>query len=555
LRAFGERERARGLRLGTNPYRGTRCLRAPTPLHPAAMQRLSVWLLAHRLHLAAVVAVGCFAVLVGRFWHPAFGFTKFLQIDETDRVAGIHELRENPIYFYPGQNGYDGAAYAQIAFHPLLDSSELKGAIDNVPYRARRILGSALAWTLAGGAEARIADVYAELNLGVWLVLAMVLWRLLPVSDVRSWFAWAGFLFSAGALHAVRLALTDLLAVTLLAAAMLFAERGRSRGALGILAVAGLARETAIVNVVALWRGPSTSLRAWAGNFVRGILVALPLIAWMLYVRAKAGAAPQGIGNFTWPLVGFIEKWGATFSNYAREPQFAWLNTTTLLATIALTVQAAFILRKPRGQDIWWRVALTGVAMLTCFGTAVWEGHPGAATRVVLPMSLAFAVLVVRERASLAWLVAGNLSLFSGMLALWHVPAGPEEFAAGRFDGGAYVARLGEGWLGRENAKGHVWSWTSQRGELMLKTWQLTPRLLHVRLSARALGPREMEIRQGNTVLWRGKVGTKRETIEFDGVRGGDNRLEFRTAAPPVPEGNMPDARALGFAIYDVSVE
>jgi hypothetical protein len=92
------------------------------------------------------------------------------------------------------------------------------------------------------------------LNLGIWLLFAGLLWRLLPVSDGRSWVAWAGLLFSAGALHVARLGLTDLLAVTLLALAMQQAERQRPWAALLVVALAGLARETALLGVVALWR-------------------------------------------------------------------------------------------------------------------------------------------------------------------------------------------------------------------------------------------------------------------------------------------------------------
>src|SRR5215207_44150 len=167
---------------------------------------------------AGFAAVAAFTVLAGRFWHPHYGFTKFVQLDEADARSGIPEIREHPVFVYEGFNGYDGAAYTQIAFHPLLDSPELQGAVGNVPYRARRILGSAVAWLLAGGNPARIATCYSGLNLVVWLALAALLWRVLPVTDARSWLAWIGAIFSAGALHSVRLALTDLLAATLVVA-------------------------------------------------------------------------------------------------------------------------------------------------------------------------------------------------------------------------------------------------------------------------------------------------------------------------------------------------
>src|SRR5262249_34867587 len=111
--------------------------------------------------IAAGLAIVGFAWLAGRFWHPYYGFTKFVQLDEADARNGIHEIREHPVFAYEGFNGYDGAAYTQIAFHPLLDAPELQPALGNVPYRARRILGSALAWLVAGGNPARIANVYA----------------------------------------------------------------------------------------------------------------------------------------------------------------------------------------------------------------------------------------------------------------------------------------------------------------------------------------------------------------------------------------------------------
>ena len=518
------------------------------------MSKLATWWWSRRLGLAGWAAVAAFAVLAGRFWHPAYGFTKFLQIDETDEVAGIHELRENPIYFYPGRNGYDGSFYVQIAFHPLLDTPEL-AAVDNLPYRARRILGSAVAWVFAGGQPTRIANVYAALNLGVWLVLAGLLWRLLPVRDWRGWVAWAGLLFSAGVLHAVRLALTDLLGLTLFAAAMLLAERRRPRGALGLLAFAGLARETTLSGVVALWRGPWNTRHAWLANLGRALLVTVPLAAWLGYVRWKAGPADQGLGNFTWPVTGFVEKWIATLASYRLEPEFTWLITTTLLALAGLTAQAVYLLRKPQLDDAWWRVGVVGMATMALLGTAVWEGHPGAAARVLLPMGLVFAVLAVRRRAAPVWFVLGNLSVFSGVLALWHVPQDVNELAAGRFDRGAYVVRLDASWSGRESNGRHVWAWATDHGRLAIETWPRVGASAKIRLAMRALSPRTVEIRQDATVLWRGPVGPTLQTIEFGGVHAGASALQFSTDAPPVREGSMPEARALGFAVYDLRIE
>ena len=94
----------------------------------------------------------------------------------------------------------------------------------------------------AAGNPAWIVHVYSLLNVAAWLALAVLLWRLLAVQSARGWLAWAGVLFSTGALSSVRLALTDLVALAILTGALLAAERGRRGWALGSVAAAGLAR-------------------------------------------------------------------------------------------------------------------------------------------------------------------------------------------------------------------------------------------------------------------------------------------------------------------------
>jgi hypothetical protein len=340
-------------------------------------------------------------------------------------------------------------------------------------------------------------------------------------------------------------------------AALWWSERGNRAGALGAMATAGLARETALANVVGLWRGPWVSRRAWWANALATGVVALPLAAWFLYVRWKAGPAAQGLGNFTWPVVGWVEKWVATFADFSRQPEFRWLNTTTLLALIALTVQAVFLVRRWRWENPWWRVGACGVAMMVLLGTSVWEGHPGAATRALLPMSVAFAVVAVREKASCHWLVGGGLAVFSGVMALWHVPQDPQELAAGS----SYVARLGDGWYGVERSRRASWAWAAQRGELKIATALGSRDAARLRLRLRATSEREVKVSVGAQVLWQGKVGERAEWITTGPVTraapgdGKEFTLEIASAAPATREGENPGARALGFAVYGVAIE
>lgn len=512
-------------------------------------------LLRRRIVLAGWVLALGFAVLAGRFWHPHYGFTRFIQLDEADRRSGIREMRENPVFWYAGENGYDGAAYAQIAFHPTLDSEELKAAVGHLSYRARRILLGALAWALSAGDPARIAGTYAALNLAVWAALALLLWRILDVSDARGLVAWAGVMFSAGALHSVRLALTDLLAATLAAWAVSAGERGRGGPAAVLIGAAGLARETALTAVAALWR-PKAGTTIGRGFRLAGLAV-VPLALWLGYVRWRLGPADQGFGNFTWPVVAWIDKWVEVIAAFPRHPDFRWLVTTTFLATVGLTAQAAYVLRRARPDDAWWRLGAAQVLLMALLGTAVWEGHPGAATRVLLPLGIVFAVLAVRDRASWRWLVAGGLVVFAGVEALRDVPAAPREISAGRFTGGSYSARLADGWHGREQHGNSVWAWSVGAAAVEIETAGLpADARVKVRLEMRGISARPLEVWQGESRVWTGEISTARAWIELPPLKkppAGDLRLELRSPAGPVAEG-VGGGRSLSFALSGVKV-
>jgi hypothetical protein len=497
--------------------------------------------------LVALALAGFFLVAVARFWHPVYGFTALIQLDATNDDLKIAAFREHPVYVYRDTGGYDGLYYAQIAHHPLLDAAELRPAMDNFSYRARRILPPAVAWLLGAGQPGAIIHVYALLNAGVWLLAAVLLWRILAVADFRGVLAWAGVLFSAGALSSVRYALTDLPALTLLAAAMWALERSRPRSASGWLAAAALARETAFVGVVGLLDRPWLSRK----NLLTLILAATPLAGWLIYVRWRVGPADAGWGNFTLPVAGLVEKWTDVLRTVAHptHPLLAW---TTLLAVIGLTVQAGFVLIRWRPADAWWRIAAAYTALMLMLGTAVWEGFPGAATRVLLPLTLAFNVVAVRTRAALAWLILGNLGVTAGLLTFVDVPNDSREIFAARSHGVATLVHVDAGWFGAEHTLRHVWSWCEGRGELNFETWPLTPLTGQFEFSLRSLTPRTVVVRQAGVELWRGPVGDKAVRVTFPLALGaGRTRLEFSSDTPGTRESPNADARALAFAIYD----
>jgi hypothetical protein len=497
---------------------------------------------------AGVAGVLLFLGLVGRFWHPVYGFTAFLQLDSSNDATKIGAFRETPVYVYRDTGGYDGLFYAQIAYHPALDSPELAPAVDGLAYRARRILLPALAWAAALGRPAWIVHADSVLNVAAWLALAALLWKLLAVRDGRGWLAWFGVLFSAGALGSVRLALPDLVALSILAAAILLLERGRLRSSLAGLAAAGLARETSLLALPGFWERPWLSRR----NLLACAAAIAPLALWIAYVRWRVGPGGAGARNFGWPLTGLAGKWIATLAAFRTEGDRR-LVLTTLLATVALTAQAAYLLVEAKLDDRWWRIGAAYAALLLVLGEAVWEGHPGAATRVLLPMTLAFNVLAVRRRASLLWLLAGNLAVAAGLLSMKDVPRDPAEIAAVRSGGAACIARLGEGWYGRENGGGRSWAWSRGRATILFEAWPRTRSAARFEFALNSLSPRRVVLRSGGQELWRGEIAsapTARQSVPVP-IGNGRATLEFATDAPPVREGPGADARLLGFALND----
>jgi hypothetical protein len=505
------------------------------------------------VRLLGLAAVLFFLGLVARFWHPVWGLTAFIQLDASYDSKKIAEFHTQPVYVFQDSGPYDGIAYSQIAYHPLLRAPELRGAVDNLSYRGRRILPPALAWILAGGNPRRIIQVYVLLNVFAWLILAALLWRLLAVEDFRSWLAWAGLLFSAGALASVRQSLTDLIALTFLAAAMAALESRRPGRAFAWLAAAGLSRETLLGALPGLWTAPWFS---WT-NARRTLIAVLPLLLWLLYIRRLLGPADSGWGNFTWPAAGFIEKWRASLADLAH-PQLPLLAWTTLLATLGLTVQAAYLLIRPRFSDPWWRIGAVYAVMLLGLGTAVWEGYPGAVQRVLLPLSLAFFVLARRRRAALAWILAGSLTACAGLPPLLDVPTDGREIAAARQGDDACLVHVGAGWHGCEHTSRHIWAWSDGSGpsQLDLTVWPQTDLTWRMDLFLRSPVPRTVVIRQDGAELWRGEVGPAKLPVSFSfHAAGGSAALEFSSPTPALRENAHPDARLIAFGIYDPKVQ
>ncbi len=493
-----------------------------------------------------------FVWLAARFWHPHYGFTALLQFDESASQVMLPALRDEPIFLHPGENGYDGLYYAQLAAAPALDDPGLRQALDSPSSRGRRILLSWIGWALGAGDPGRAVQVYAGLNIALWFGLAAVLWRIFPPGNWRTTAAWGGLLLSAGVLHNVRLSLTDLLALLLLVLAWRRVEAGRLLAAGIWLGLAGLARETALLGVVMLL----PSARRDLGRAVPALAAALgPLAVWMIHIRLQFGPTEPGLGNFTWPLLGWLKKW-AEIARLPEETNYFWLAVTTALAHVTLTAQAVYLVRQRSPGDAAWRLGAGFVLLLAALGPAVWEGHPGAATRVLLPLAFAFNVLAMRRRANWGWLVAGNLGLFAGVLALWQAPRDPREVAAGRAGAFTYVVRTSDAFHQGEHRGRKTWAWCPGDGTLAAEIRPQAQAEVRPRLALRAFEPGRVQVRHAGSVIWEGLLTKQVRWIDLPSLPVADGRLvlQLSSLAPGRPEHDGPGARTLAFAVYGVEL-
>lgn len=359
------------------------------------MPRLAYWLIA-----------ALFTLLVASKFDARTGFSSLIRFGADRTESRLPRLAALPIATAPNSSGYDGQFYAQIAFAPALTDPALPTALDAPSYRARRILVPATAHLVALGQPAWILQVYALLNVACWAVFAFLLHREIGSSTGQAFARWFACVFSLGVLDSVRQSLVDLPALLLL----LLTLRAVRQPARGIWAALGhLTKETNLLASCALAAAPGTRPR----NVLWLPLSVLPLFVWLAYVAYRLPPGVSGWGNFTWPFLGAIEQFAVSVAEIATGPTDS-RHLFALLAIPGLFVQAAVLLLHRTPAAAWWRIGVAYAALLVFLGPWVWSGY-WAACRAVLPLTIAFNLLLPSNRAFWPLLVAGNLPLLHGL--------------------------------------------------------------------------------------------------------------------------------------------
>lgn len=371
------------------------------------------WFAANRWRMLIGLTFAFVIASVAARWDSRTGFTELIRFGEEFASTRLPELQSLPIKTMPG-GGYDGQFYAQLAVSPDIERPDVQTAVVHPSYRARRIVLPLLAHGLGGGDAWRVLTVYALINVVCWLAWGLLLLRMLAPLDAGRAAVWLACVLSLSVLDSVRLSLTDLPAVALMTLAIFWWERGQRTRAAVVFALAGLVRETALLSVGALVRAhprrPVELLRSALGVAI----VAAPVLAWAGWLHLNVDTT-GGVrtGQFEWPVVKLAEHL-ALCARRVAGGDWDGRYTFGIIGALGLAYQSWFLLRHPQWDKPWWRCGIVFAVMFWFLAEDMWRGYWGSA-RIVLPMTLAFNLLIPRDRWFWLRLLGSNLSILHGV--------------------------------------------------------------------------------------------------------------------------------------------
>jgi len=355
--------------------------------------------------VAALVVAGWFSVQLEGGYHDPLLFGRVFRDRAIPEVKALVPVTPSQEF------GYDGQFYVQMAIRPQAADPDLQAALDNAPYRLRRIGWPALLHAMGLGHPAAVLHLYLWSNLALWFGVAWVLWRrLMREPTWRSATAWALLMTGVGVLSSIRCALLDLPALALLIGAAAARERGRLGVCALLVASAALVKETSLLGAVLLIPDDPRRLRAWVRPAALAALAAAPVIAWTAWLGTRFGwDLVAGHDNLALPGTAAVARMGSILhecvaAGYTRPslwPLVTWLG---------LAFQLVCLLRWADPRTAIGRLGYVFAALLLCSGPNVWGEVVMAVPRAVLPLSFVAVLVAVERRAPWPW-IAGHALL------------------------------------------------------------------------------------------------------------------------------------------------
>jgi hypothetical protein len=200
--------------------------------------------------------------------------------------------------------------------------------------------------------------------------------------------------------------------------------------------------------------------------------------------------------------------------------------------------------------------------MMIFLGEAVWEGYPGAASRVLLPMTLAFNILLPRGGRWWVVFVLGNFALFASPDVL-RAP-GRESYQVEGERSLRMVSETGQlveavfdnNWYPPERSRLEYWRWSNGPATVTLRNPHPFPILATVSFGIRTKDARTVGVWQGTYARWERKLspGELREVkVRNMRLEPGDTVWRLETDRP----GTFPDSddrRRLAISLRDLKI-
>ena len=306
-----------------------------------------------------------------------FGFISFNQkrVDATESVI--------PPQFVSESFGYDGQYYFRLALDPFSTEEEVQGlSIDNPPWRQQRILLPALTWMIARGDPELSAWIMLAINLLSVAGIALSGGALLRFYGLSPWPALL-LAFYPGFAISVERFLSEPLSFFLLLLSLLSLAHKRVALAGVVLALAVLARETALAAALALagiwflqvvlrlkfdqWKAPGPLF------WMPALVTYFAWQSWLQHIWAAAAYSAAERGSLlVWPLSGVFNSFLKLVTEISINNVFFLI---MMLAVFAWVLMVAFSVRNSTGPYRWLWLAYLALASL--LGTAIWDNSPG----------------------------------------------------------------------------------------------------------------------------------------------------------------------------------
>lgn len=504
---------------------------------------------------------------LAQYYSSEFGFTYFLRVGEfaLAEKPWSQDLETN-IYVHERTWGYDGQYYAQLALDPLMQNGDLDESVDNLPYRARRILLPALAHVIGFGRPTGVLNIFAFLNIVSWAALALLLLRWFPPTSINHTVRWLGVMFSTGMCSSVSMALVDGPCLLFLALALRWIEERRPKLAAFSLALGGLVKETTLLGIGLLapvnWR----IFSHWPRAILAGIVTILPLGIWVIFIfhrfsdQTNQGA---GAGNFSLPLVAMGQKLQELTVELASGglPWATW--GISMACLMSVFVQAVFVITRWRWTQPAWRLTVSFALLAFVIGPGNWNGYPGGASRSLLPLLLGFNLLVPRGRRWIPILILGNCSAFFSPLLFLPVPEPigkirvqiPAETESRRSSGLATVD-FPLPWHGLEEFEDQRWRWSNGPSDIIVHNPFDTAVVASIDGEWAAKDERIARLMQNHTVLWEQTLSIQPKKWSVTGIvlPPGKSVLTIESNAFPTVAGRH-DLRKIDVRLYRLSFD